>query len=36
VIKDIKPASFTWEAYLREDEGKEWRLTQEVFARRKK
>ena len=35
VIKDITSESFKWEALISENEGKEWQLTQEVFARRK-
>lgn len=35
VFSEIKPESFKWEAYLSENDGKEWKLTQEVLARRK-
>jgi len=35
VFRDIKPESFKWEAYLSENNGEKWNLTQEVFARRK-
>ena len=35
VFSDIKTDSFKWEAYLRENNGEMWNLTQEVFARRK-
>jgi hypothetical protein len=35
VFSEITPESFKWEAYLSENDGKEWNLTQEVFARRK-
>jgi len=35
VFSNIKPESFKWDAYLSEDSGATWRLTQEVFAKRK-
>ncbi|MBP1631300.1 MAG: hypothetical protein H6Q15_2193 [Bacteroidetes bacterium] len=35
VFKEIKPESFKWEAYLSDDDGNKWNLTQEVFAKRK-
>ncbi|MDP4239984.1 MAG: hypothetical protein Q8904_11000 [Bacteroidota bacterium] len=35
VFKDLKAESFKWEAYQSEENRKVWKLTQEVFARRK-
>ena len=35
VFSDIKPGSFKWEAFITENRGKNWKLTQEVFAERK-
>ena len=35
VISDIKPESFKWEAFVSDDNGTNWTLTQEVFATRK-
>lgn len=35
VFKDIMHDTFTWEAYHSENQGLVWKLTQEVFARKK-
>jgi len=35
VFCNIKQESFKWEAYVTENNGESWNLTQEVFARRK-